>query len=58
MVYAVGCHGTDIAMTDIELPACCAVVAGFSNMYTGQRLAAIENVVVVVINYRLGPFGK
>ncbi len=30
---------------------------GLSDFYDGGRLAAAENVVVVTINYRLGPFG-
>lgn len=32
-------------------------IAGSSDFYDGRTLAATQNVVVVVINYRVGPFG-
>mgnify|MGYP003384949402 CR=1 FL=1 len=61
-VYAPKLSQADVTNTDKRLPVMVWVhgggnKSGAGSMYDGSRLAAEQNVIVVSINYRLGPFG-
>ena len=61
-VYAPKRSRTDIKQADKKLPVMVWVHGGANkegsgSLYDGSRLAAEQNVIVISINYRLGPFG-
>ncbi|WP_299075083.1 carboxylesterase family protein [uncultured Paraglaciecola sp.] len=61
-VYAPKLAATEVAQADKKLPVMVWVHGGANrdgagSMYDGSRLAAEQNVIVVSINYRLGPLG-
>jgi para-nitrobenzyl esterase len=61
-IYAPKLTKEDMANNDKKLPVMVWVHGGANkvgagSMYDGSRLAAEQNVIVVSINYRLGPFG-
>jgi len=61
-VYAPKLSKDEIINNNIKLPVMVWVHGGSNktgagSMYDGSRLAAEQNVIVVSINYRLGPFG-